>query len=113
MKVPPGPSVFEGFTFVRLSDAHLLEVFLELFLQRSPPRLLTAAAWSGLRPAPESRSQGPSPHHAALRHSRLQTELLFHVSLQHTIAKEVEALLLGVSQRSFGLVERKAEFGLT
>ena len=30
---------------------------LELFLQRSPPRLFTAAAWSGLRPAPESRSR--------------------------------------------------------
>jgi len=36
--------------------------FLELFLQRSPPRLLTAAAWSGLRPAPESRSRGANPH---------------------------------------------------
>src|SRR5689334_15307301 len=35
---------------------------LELFLQRSPPRLLTAAAWSGLRPAPESRSRGAHPH---------------------------------------------------
>jgi hypothetical protein len=49
--------VFEGFTFVRLSDAHLPKVFLELFPQRSPPRLFTAAAWSGLRPAPESRPQ--------------------------------------------------------
>src|SRR3954468_8022480 len=36
--------------------------FLELFLQRSPPRLLTAAAWSGLGPAPESRSRGANPH---------------------------------------------------
>jgi len=36
--------------------------FLELFLQRSLPRLLTAAAWSGLRPAPESRSRGANPH---------------------------------------------------
>ena len=35
---------------------------LELLLQRSPPRLFTAAAWSGLRPAPESRSRGARPH---------------------------------------------------
>ena len=35
---------------------------LELFLQRSPPRPFTAAAWSGLRPAPESRSRGACPH---------------------------------------------------
>ena len=35
---------------------------LELLLQRSPPRLFTAAAWSGLRPAPESRSRGACPH---------------------------------------------------
>ena len=54
--------VFEGFTFVRLSDAHLHEIDLALFLQRSPPRLFTAAAWSGLRPAPENRSRGAAPH---------------------------------------------------
>ena len=35
---------------------------LALLLQRSPPRLLIAAAWSGLRPAPESRSRGTYPH---------------------------------------------------
>src|SRR6266700_3133936 len=35
---------------------------LELLLQRSPPRLFTAAAWSGLRPAPASRSRGTCPH---------------------------------------------------
>jgi hypothetical protein len=35
---------------------------LKLLLQRSPPRLFTAAAWSGLRPAPESRSRGAHPH---------------------------------------------------
>src|SRR6516225_1670977 len=54
--------VFEGFTFVRLSDAHLHEIDLALFLQRSPPRLFTAAAWSGLGPAPETRSRGANPH---------------------------------------------------
>jgi hypothetical protein len=35
---------------------------LELLFQRSPPRLFTAAAWSGLRPAPASRSRGTCPH---------------------------------------------------
>ena len=34
----------------------------ELLLQRSPPRSFAAAAWSGLGPAPESRSRGASPH---------------------------------------------------
>src|SRR5450631_4796022 len=33
-----------------------------LFTRRSPPRLFTAAARSGLRPAPESRSRGAYPH---------------------------------------------------
>ena len=33
-----------------------------LLLQRSLPRLFTAAAWGGLRPAPESRSRGTFPH---------------------------------------------------
>ena len=33
-----------------------------LFIQRSPPRLLDAAAWSGLRPAPESRSRRAHLH---------------------------------------------------
>src|SRR5262249_45513222 len=89
--------VFEGFTFVRLSDVHLPKVLLELFLQRSPPRLFTAAAWSGLRPAPESRSRGaPLIFHAALRH-RFQFILdSFYVSLQHTVAQEVEAFLPGI-----------------
>jgi hypothetical protein len=36
--------------------------FLELWLQRSPPWLFTTAAWSGLRPAPESRSRWAFPH---------------------------------------------------
>ena len=59
---------------------------LELLFQRSPPRLFTAAAWSGLRPAPASRSRGASPHL-----SRSFTTLSsascyppFLVSLQHT-----------------------------
>ena len=33
-----------------------------LFTRRSPPRLFTAAARVGLRPAPESRSRGAHPH---------------------------------------------------
>jgi hypothetical protein len=33
-----------------------------LLIQRSPPRLLNAAAWTGLGSAPESRSRGAPPH---------------------------------------------------
>src|SRR6202011_1492219 len=54
--------VFEGFTFVRLSDAHLHEIDPALLPQCSPPRLFTAAAWSGLGSAPENRSRGANPH---------------------------------------------------
>src|SRR5258705_7617535 len=54
--------VFEGFTFFRLSDAHLHEIDPALLPQRSPPRLFTAAAWSGLGSAPENRSRGANPH---------------------------------------------------
>ena len=38
------------------------QVVLMLFFQRSPPRLLTAADWSGLRSAPENRARGAFPH---------------------------------------------------
>ena len=58
---------------------------LELFLQRSPPRPFTAAAWSGLRPAPESRSQGPALiFHAALRHRFLSRVALLSSCLCST-----------------------------
>jgi hypothetical protein len=50
-------------TFVRLSDTHPPGLIRpELRLQRSPPRILDAAAWSGLESAPESRSRGADPH---------------------------------------------------
>src|ERR1700680_2584747 len=67
---------------------------LELLLQRSPPRLFTAAAWSGLRPAPENRSRGACPHL-----SRSFTTMFslswwppLYVSLPHTEAQECEGL---------------------
>lgn len=47
--------VIEGFTFVRLPDPYLLRVIPVALLQRSLPRLLTAAAWRGLEPALGSR----------------------------------------------------------
>ena len=40
------------------------------WLQRSRPRLLSEAAWSGLGPAPESRSRGANPH----RHRSLSAQ---------------------------------------
>ena len=48
-----------------------------LFTRRSPPRLFTAAARAGLRPAPESRSRGAYPH--LLR--SFSTRISFHLRL--------------------------------
>src|SRR4051794_18659633 len=56
-----GASSKRSLSFVSLTHT-CSRYFLEVFLQRSPPQLLTAAAWSGLRPAPESRSRGAHPH---------------------------------------------------
>jgi hypothetical protein len=81
---------------------------LELLLQRSPPRLFTAAAWSGLRPAPASRSRGTCPHL-----SRSFTTLFspccfppFHVSLQHTVAQEVKTFFRYTADTRLILVHR-------
>src|SRR5262252_2558634 len=49
----------------------------ELLFQRSRPRLLAAAAWNGLGPAPESRSRGAHPH---LSRS-CKTRFFFHFML--------------------------------
>ena len=88
---------------------------LELLFQRSPPRLFTAAAWSGLRPAPASRSRGTCPHL-----SRSFTTLFspccfppFHVSLQHTVAEEVETFLSSILQRGLGLMRVSPSFIIT
>jgi hypothetical protein len=64
---------------------------LELLLQRSPPRLFTAAAWSGLRPAPESRSRGACPHLSRSFTTPFSISCCppFLVSLQHTEAEKV------------------------
>jgi hypothetical protein len=51
------------FTFVRLSDPYLFEVQPRHFDSNAHHRrLLTAAAWSGLQPAPESRLRRASLH---------------------------------------------------
>jgi len=47
--------VIEGFAFARLPGPYLPGDPPGLWLQRSPPRLLAAAAWSGLKPALGSR----------------------------------------------------------
>jgi hypothetical protein len=62
---------------------------LDAFLQRSPPCLLSTAAWSGLRPAPESRSRGARPHLPCSFHasSVVHAELPPMRLLQHTILK--------------------------
>jgi hypothetical protein len=61
----------------RLSDTHLPGSCPGLFTRRSPPRLFTAAARAGLRPAPESRSRGAYPH--LLR--SFTTRISFHLRL--------------------------------
>ena len=58
----------------RFACAHLREPYLtqslpRLFPLRSPPRLLTAAARGGLKPSPDRRLRGASPH---LSHSIAQ-----------------------------------------
>ena len=61
-----------------------------LLLQRSRPRLFTAAAWSGLRPAPESRSRGAHPHLSRSCTTRFISYCPpFYVSLQHTASRPV------------------------
>src|SRR5215470_17959780 len=44
------------------SPDHTCRDLVPAFLQRSPRSLLTAAAWSGLRPAPDCRLRGVCPH---------------------------------------------------
>src|SRR6266436_7448784 len=44
------------------SPDHTCRDLVPAFLQRSPRSLLTAAACSGLRPAPDCRPQGACPH---------------------------------------------------
>jgi hypothetical protein len=47
-----------------------------LCTRRSPPRLFTAAARAGLRPAPESRSRGACPHLLCSFTTRISFHLL-------------------------------------
>src|ERR1700743_1335323 len=51
----------------------LPDAFEAPFPQRSRPRLLTSAAYGGLRPAPASRSRGTYPHlsRRLLRHTKI------------------------------------------
>src|SRR5580693_5256109 len=50
------------FTVCPSRVSHLPRVTPGTLTRRSPPRLFTAAAPAGLRPAPESRSRGAYPH---------------------------------------------------
>jgi hypothetical protein len=62
--------------------------FIELWPQRSPP-VFTAAAWSDLRPAPESQSRRAHPHLS--RSLRQSLYAPFLASPQHTVIKTVAA----------------------
>src|SRR6202040_644206 len=72
---------------------------LELLIRRSPPRRFTAAARTGLEPAPESRSRWACHH--LLRSFTVRTSVHFEplsVPLQHTLFLGVDRdhrLLLG------------------
>src|SRR5260221_12106160 len=89
-------------------NAHLPKVFLELSLQRSPPRLFTAAAWSGLGPAPESRSRGALPHlsRSCTTQISLRTDTL-HVSLQHTLEKKSRTITGNFTHKRYDRLETK------
>ena len=64
-------------TCLRSSFGHSPARFYpNFFIRRSPPQLFTAAARTGLRPAPESRSRGADPHL-----SRSFATVLAHVEL--------------------------------
>src|ERR1700752_4549133 len=83
------------------------------FLQRSRLRLLTVAAWSGLRPAPASRFRGAHPH--LPRSCTTPVYLMlppFCVSLQHTKAEkgEHQHLYQGISARPFRRIFNLADY---
>ncbi len=85
------------FTFVRLSDPYLLEVPPRRFDPNAHHRrLLTAAAWGGLEPAPESRLRGAFPHlpYSFYTVWRLLLNPLF-VCLRHTLDAPMAPRRLG------------------
>ena len=80
----------DQWVYFRSPFGHLpAQVLLKLLLQRSPPRLLIAAAWSGLRSAPEHRSRGAHPHHSR-SFTTVSHHLLSFLSLQHTASRPPE-----------------------
>src|SRR6516162_6438225 len=61
-----------------------------LLIRRSPPRLLTAAARTGLRPAPESRSRWAYHHLLRSFTPRFSVQFiaeLLSVPLRHTVSR--------------------------
>ena len=65
----------------------LPRVLTETLTRRSPPRLFTAAARAGLKPAPESRSRGAYPHLLCSFATRnLFTFYSFHASAAHIMS---------------------------
>ncbi len=62
------------------------------FIRRSPPQLFTAAARTGLRPAPESRSRGADPHL-----SRSFTTVLAHVELLPLLCSTLSSMKTSLS----------------
>src|SRR6201987_537236 len=73
------------------------DAFEAPFPQRSRPRLLTKAAYGGLRPAPASRSRGTYPHlsRRLLRHTDVLNPDVVR-SLDRQIAQEIGIELVAV-----------------
>jgi hypothetical protein len=72
-----------------------------LFTRRSPPRLFTAAARAGLRPAPESRSRGARPHLLC----SFTTRISFHLPLLSCFYSTHHVPLSPSDDKSLGIPE--------
>src|ERR1700756_409349 len=76
----------------------LPDAFEAPFPQRSRPRLLTKAAYGGLRPAPASRSRGTYPHlsRRLLRHTDVGAPLLVQHGRCEVLVQKVRGDRKGV-----------------
>jgi hypothetical protein len=82
---PALPLVFLRQSVIKINSP--ARSYFGLLIQRSRQRLLNAAAWTGLEPAPESRSRGAHPHLSRSLSTRsvVHFELSFRVLLQHAL----------------------------
>jgi hypothetical protein len=72
----------------------------ELLLQRSPPWSFATAAWSGLGPAPESRSRGAYPHLSRSFTTSLWLASFHSVSAAHRTSSAADLVTTNTFQQS-------------